>query len=179
MIIRLLVCAAVLLSNGLLVAQNARFVTLTHTNGAPSSTLSILAGETAELISMSIAANLGGTYVIARKDGMNFLAFPASAITTATGVASGVGTTVAGPAVFTLNESGQSSVYATFKISVQAYDINKTIILPASDDQFQVTMETSTNLVNWISATNGVYGSPLEARFFRIKMDKTDVARQN
>ncbi len=163
---------ATLLWSGSVLAQNARFVTITHTNGAPGATLEVFAGEAAELVSMSRSGNLESTYVMVRKDGMNFLAFPASASTSASGVASGVGTTVAGPAVFTLNESGQSYVYATFKITAQSYDPNRTLILPPGNEQFQVSMESSTNLVQWTAATNGVYGSPAEARFFRIRMEK-------
>ena len=35
-------------------------------------------------------------------------------------------------------------------------------------------MECSTNLVHWVPATNGIYGSPTEAKFFRLKADKVN-----
>ena len=58
----------------------------------------------------------------------------------------------------------------TVKIIPETYDVNKTVILPPTTNQVQVTMESSTNLVTWVTATNGIYGSPDSARFFRIKL---------
>lgn len=47
-------------------------------------------------------------------------------------------------------------------------------VLSSGTNQVFVTLESSTNLVNWSTATNGVYGSPDEARFFRIHMEEVD-----
>ncbi len=58
----------------------------------------------------------------------------------------------------------------TVKITPESYDPNKTLILPPGTNQVYVGMESSTNLVNWANATNGIYGSPDVARFFRLKM---------
>lgn len=33
-----------------------------------------------------------------------------------------------------------------------------------------ISLETSTNLVSWWATTNGVYGSPTVAQFFRMRM---------
>ena len=35
-------------------------------------------------------------------------------------------------------------------------------------------MECSTNLVQWAAATNGVYASPDQAKFFRIKAERVN-----
>jgi hypothetical protein len=60
--------------------------------------------------------------------------------------------------------------YATLKISPSTYDVQKTVIVPPGTNQVNVSLQTSTNLVDWADATNGVYGSPNMAAFFRIKM---------
>ena len=63
-----------------------------------------------------------------------------------------------------------NSTVMTVKIIPVNYDVNKTLILPPGTNQVAIALETSTNLVNWSTATNGIYGSPDEARFFRIHM---------
>src|SRR5205085_9205467 len=48
---------------------------------------------------------------------------------------------------------------------------DKTAVVGAYSGNVQVTMEISTDLVNWTSATNGlVYTNSPAARFFRIKL---------
>ncbi len=42
-------------------------------------------------------------------------------------------------------------------------------MLAPGTNQVFVTLESSTNLLNWSDATNGVYGSPDTARFFRLR----------
>jgi hypothetical protein len=83
-------------------------------------------------------------------------------------------TTLRGPAIFRARaaEGGPpfSSAVLTVKIMPESFDPNKTLILPPSTNQVSISLETSTNLVNWSVATNGIYGSPNEARFFRIHM---------
>ena len=61
-----------------------------------------------------------------------------------------------------------SSTYLTVKIIPQSYDPNKTLIIPPGTNQVQITLQVSPDLVNWTTATNGVYGSPNTAQFFRI-----------
>lgn len=79
---------------------------------------------------------------------------------------------VAGPATLTvMNGSIYEPTMATFEIQPTSFPPDKTLILPPRTNQVYVGLESSTNLVNWSTATNGVYGSPDQARFFRIKMN--------
>jgi hypothetical protein len=85
------------------------------------------------------------------------------------------GSFVAGPATITvLPNYYYSSGFAytptlvTVQIIPQSYDPNKTLIIPPGTNQVQITLQVSPDLVNWSSATNGVYGSPNTAQFFRI-----------
>jgi hypothetical protein len=78
---------------------------------------------------------------------------------------------VAGPATFVLRASNADGNFCTFRVTPEAFPPDRTLILPPGTNQTQVTLECSTNLVNWSSATNGVYGPSQEAKFFRIKME--------
>ena len=78
---------------------------------------------------------------------------------------------VKGPATFKL-VGGASPTLLTLKVMPEAYPPDKSVIVAPTTNQVQITLESSTNLVNWASATNGVYGSPDEARFFRIHLQK-------
>jgi hypothetical protein len=83
---------------------------------------------------------------------------------------------MAGPAMVTLNSNfadrGAEPAFVTFEITPQSFPPGQTLIVPPGTNQVLVTLECSTNLVNWLSATNGVYGSPTEAKFFRIRGSK-------
>ena len=84
---------------------------------------------------------------------------------------------VTGPATFTLM-SGTASrpidngALPTFEILPETSPVDKTLILPPGTNQVEIRLESSTNLVSWATATNGIYGSPNEARFFRIHLRK-------
>ena len=83
---------------------------------------------------------------------------------------------VAGPATFRYtaltNSSGEGfgPAFLTFRITPGAFPPDRTVIVLPGTNQTSVTLECSTNLVNWASATNGVYGPMPEAKFFRIKL---------
>ena len=62
--------------------------------------------------------------------------------------------------------------YVTIEVTPQSFPPGQTLIVPPGTNQVLVTLECSTNLVNWVSATNGIYGSPTEAKFFRIRGSK-------
>lgn len=151
-------------------AQLSRYVTVTA-NGAEAYVY-LQPGETGELITCDPLPSAGNVPVQVQKDGLSFDATPAGfhnylgAQLTAT---TGVGTTVAGPAAFRL-WAGRSLM--TVKITPESYDPNRTLIVPPGTNQVQITLESSTNLVSWSTATNGVYGRPDAANFFRIRMDK-------
>lgn len=61
----------------------------------------------------------------------------------------------------------------TFDIEPAAFPPDKTMTLGAYSGNVAVTMEESTDLVNWTPSNNGqVHTNAPDARFFRIKMDK-------
>jgi hypothetical protein len=152
--------------------QDARYETVTA--NAPNATfvtntISVADYETGELISLG-ANNVGAggsVSITFTRDGLTFGALAASSSTP--------GTTVRGPATFTLvsyNDGGQSySGYMTVKITPVSFPPNQTLIVPPGTNQVQISLEASTNLVNWATATNGVYGGNTNtAQFFRIHM---------
>jgi hypothetical protein len=60
---------------------------------------------------------------------------------------------------------------ATIDIQPAAFPPDKTAVVGAFSGNVQVTMEISTDLVNWTSATNGlIYTNSPAARFFRLKL---------
>jgi hypothetical protein len=143
-------------------AQSERYVSVT---AAPNMTnqVTINDTETAQLLYF-LPASGSTPNMYYQKDGLIFNALAIPYFTSG-------GPTVKGPAIFTLVSQGAPSVM-TLKIMPESFDPNKTLILPPGTNQVNVAMETSTNLVNWVTATNGIYGSPETARFFRIRMEK-------
>jgi hypothetical protein len=138
-------------------ADNIRCVTVVATSGSPA-TVQIQQGETAELVS-SVSSIKGGEVqtTFQNKNGG--------------GGQWGFGIPVTGPATITASCARGNSVIVTVKITPDSFDVNKTVTLLPGTNQVYITLESSTNLVNWADATNGVYGSPDTARFFRIKMN--------
>jgi len=151
-------------------ADNCRYVSMTST-GSPPTVLQIQQGETAELLSGSNASG-GNNFPLytVQKDGITCQAFPRLNVNSGNSAAQG--TTVTGPATITvLATSFSGSALLTVKITPDSYDVNKTLILPPGTNQVYISLESSTNLVNWADSTNGIYGSPDTARFFRIRMN--------
>lgn len=61
--------------------------------------------------------------------------------------------------------------FATFSIEPGPFPPGKTVTVGAYSGNVQVTMEMSTDLVNWTQAVNAqVYTNSPDARFFRIKL---------
>jgi hypothetical protein len=82
---------------------------------------------------------------------------------------------VAGPAVVRLVMSPTAPPgcisFLTLDIQPAAFPPDKTVTVGAYSGNVQVTMEISTDLVNWTPAVNGmVYTNSPDARFFRIKL---------
>ncbi|MCI0744046.1 MAG: hypothetical protein L0Y58_01455 [Verrucomicrobia subdivision 3 bacterium] len=82
--------------------------------------------------------------------------------------------TIRGPATISLRQipGTDGKAFSTFAISPEAFPADKAITIPAGTGGAQVTLESSTDLVNWASATNGVYTNLTTARFFRIRADR-------
>lgn len=150
---------------------DTRYETATGTNS-----ITIGDYESAELISVLNTNALSPAghayYVVAKKNGYTFSLKSAAAFlsySSGPSVGSGVGDTIRGPATFSLMDVSSAQGF-TLKITPVSFPPNLTLIVPPGTNQVQISMESSTNLVNWATATNGVYGSPDEARFFRLKM---------
>ena len=165
-------------------ADNSRYVTLTMTGSVTSTStgpspafrtlynyngtnsFQIAEGEIAEVVSTDSSATVVITIL---KDG-NSIAGKGPSL-------GNPGTIIVGPAVIVgdgvysggQNDNDFRTSMFTLKITPSTYDVNKTLILPPGTNQIYVGMESSTNLVNWSDATNGVYGSPEVARFFRMR----------
>lgn len=86
--------------------------------------------------------------------------------------------TVAGPASIQLQPWPDVHVdfWALFTIEVQPrpFTPDKATTIGPNAGSVNVVLETSTNLIHWTTATNGiVYTNSPAARFFRIKTEKT------
>lgn len=163
--------ALVLLSLVLLTPAlgHARVVTITATarNGTNEvAEISIGPYEVAELVSyVSTSSQL----IIFKDGGTNF--FGLDAITSTPLL------TIAGPATFRLNAVPDPrqvyyTSFATFRILPEAFPPDRTLMALPGTNQTSITLECSTNLVDWTATTNGIYGPMPEAKFFRIKLER-------
>lgn len=153
--------------------QDTRYETSTGTN-----IITIADYESGELISVlttnASTSNQGWPfYVQVKKDNFTFTlkssaSFMFGAIGSATS-GTGVGDVIRGPATFSLLDTYGAQGF-TVRITPVSFPPNQTLIVPPGTNQVQISMESSTNLVNWQTATNGIYGSPETVRFFRMKM---------
>lgn len=66
--------------------------------------------------------------------------------------------------------NGQSAL-CTVRVSPEAFPPDRAVLVAPGTNQTRVTLECSTNLLNWFTATNGIYGPLPEAKFFRIKTE--------
>jgi len=151
---------------------SAGVVTLTAqsrdgTNGVAE--LSIGPYELAEVISFPRSVNGGyQSRLEIRKDGVSFWHFVEPLRTDAPAVDFDP-VVVAGPA--TLRLVAGSIGMCTVRVSPEAFPPDRSILLAPGTNQARITLECSTNLVQWFPATNGVYGPLPEAKFFRIKLE--------
>lgn len=61
---------------------------------------------------------------------------------------------------------------ATFKITPNTFEADKTIVVPPGTGGRKVQLECSTDLVHWVASTNGIYTNQITAKFFRVKLEK-------
>jgi len=90
------------------------------------------------------------------------------------------GSKVAGPATFMVftSMSGEisdflnspSNSFMTVKITPLTYSPQKSVTVAPGMGNVQIELESSTNLLTWAAATNGVYNDDL--KFFRVKLTK-------
>lgn len=83
---------------------------------------------------------------------------------------------VAGPAVLRLsvatNQTHDMPSLITFKIIPESFPPDKTLIIPQGTAGATVVLESSTNLIQWTTATNGFYTGTNAAVFFRIRAER-------
>jgi hypothetical protein len=81
---------------------------------------------------------------------------------------------IAGPATIQIQQSTSYSPaggFASFSVEPGPFPPGKAVTVGAYSGNVQVTMQMSTDLVNWTAATNGmVYTNTPDARFFRIQL---------
>lgn len=158
--------------------SNAAVVTLTAessngTNGM--SDLSIGPYEVAELVSFPARVN-DQNEVLILKDGKTFGHVVRLSPNTPQYFDPVI---VAGPATIRLitampaPDSGPFKAFCTLRITPEAYPPDQALLLPPGTNQAVVSLEASTNLVQWSATTNGVYGPLPVAMFFRIKLEPT------
>lgn len=133
-------------------AQAQQYVTLTiPPNGTNSYT--VVQGQAAETVNESTWEGAFSPSISMQKDGYTFQEF--------TGI-------VQGPATIQVSSPNGLPFFVTLQILPESYNPNKTLIIPPGTNQVQITLQVSPDLVNWSTTTNGIYGSPNTAQFFRI-----------
>ncbi len=149
-----------LLAGALALAATARaeprYVTLEVRFPAPgTNTLTLTEYETAELVSFPTVANPRQLWF--KRGGDWYLRQDTNALI------------IAGPATIELRGTGG---LATFRIYPESYPPDKAVLVAPGAGGAAITLECSTNLVAWQTATNGIYTNQPAAKFFRIKLDR-------
>ena len=125
--------------------------------------------EVAELLSWPLAVNSGRAFLDIIKNGAQATYYRQS-LTQPNTESPMDSLVVAGPAILQFRASGVGN-FCTFRITPESYPPDRSIILSPGTNRTLVVLECSTNLLQWFTATNGVYGPLPEAKFFRIKVD--------
>jgi hypothetical protein len=167
----LLLCACTTIA----FADSSRFVTMqvnTQNSYVPTNEVTLSDFETAEVVSFPFSANDTVSLSFIKDDQENRVRTDYS-----TGYASYWSPIiVAGPAKFRLSiipgYGNWTKAFCTLKITPASFPPNKTLVVEPNQGTVAISLESSTNLLNWATATNGIYGTTNEARFFRIRMDK-------
>jgi len=133
--------------------------------------LSIGPYEIAEVMSFPQSINGSpSSYLYVIKDGKAFTYWTPAI--SSQGPASFDPFVVAGPATLRLRAPNSGSqAFCTIRVTPEAFPPDRSILVPPGTNQARITLECSTNLVQWFAATNGIYGPLPEAKFFRIKLE--------
>ena len=162
---------------GVASAQTSRFTTITAVsrtnNMIVTNSVEIPAGEAARVVSAhpvqwnfcsggGATAPTIATYATLLKDGGEFEVFKDDV--------------VEGPATIRIGAmlapNQFPAVWLTIERLPQSFPPDRTLVLPQGSNSVAVALECSTNLVNWQTATNGLYGTPDAAKFFRIRAER-------
>jgi hypothetical protein len=132
--------------------------------GFVTNTFEITSSETAEVV----GTYLNGTWLEVEKEGTLFL-FTDAVLNNYVNRQ----VIIAGPAVFRLRTitTNQKS-FSTLRIIPESFSPDKTIIIPEGTAGATITLECSTNLLNWSTATNGFYTGTNSSKFFRIRAER-------
>ena len=142
-------------------SAHAQIQTLTVSPTSTNSAVITVSSNSFAIIK-SVSANYGGTLLI-NIQGVNFTFDP-----TTDNVNS---YTFSGPATIQLQGNIYGPGFVTVDVEPGPFPPGKTLTVGANSGNVQVTMQMSTDLVNWTPAVNGmVYTNSPGARFFRIQM---------
>ena len=162
----------------LLLAINAvaqtRYVTLTTTATTEPNSLNsfdVAPYEVAELVSMPAARNRdGNSSIVVSKNSTDVIYSAGVSLPGSWQFFDPL--VIAGPAKLLLvGENGKA--FCTFKILPEAFPPDRTAIVLPGTGGANVTLQCSTNLVNWQTATNGLYTNQPVAKFFRVALEPT------
>jgi hypothetical protein len=153
----ILAASALLLSS----ARAGEFFTLIAKKSVPSDSITLNAGDTAEVKYVS----QGAITLVATIQGTNFSCYCGTGVQV-------VPVKVAGPA--SLKVVGQINVddFATIEVTRAGTASNATAIPQEAGTTWQVILEASTDLVNWTPVAPGDYPSASPQRFFRTRLVK-------
>jgi hypothetical protein len=165
-----LLCCSAMKSEG-------RFLTIMMTTNTTNQ-ITIESYETVKVHTYYDPPGLFSRLRILKDDG-NLIVFPGYVASAYQPVSPSFGTSlvVAGPATLIFENLAaprqlMSPAILTLEITPDAYPPDKAITLGPGPGGAAISLETSTNLLNWTSATNGVYTNLNDATFFRIRAAK-------
>ena len=124
--------------------------------------------ESAEVLSAVTEPSSGYDFSV-QKDGLEFRLWSLS--TYANGPLAQARQVVAGPAIFKLYGSGNSAGYLTLAISPTAFPPDKTVVIPAGTGA-RISLECSTNLLEWTEVYSTTHTNSPSNKFFRIKAER-------
>jgi hypothetical protein len=140
------------------VIADPRYVTLEVTgtmDNQGTNSLTVAPYETVELLSFPVAGGSRNLYF--KRDSVWYLYQDKSPLF------------IAGPATIELRGTGG---IATFRLTPDSYPPDKSILIPPGNGGAVITLECSTNLVDWTVAQNDTYTNQPVAKFFRIRAQR-------
>ncbi len=154
----------------------ARTITMVLTQTNQTNQITIESYETCKIVSGMdlIPSFYPGSVVEVHKDGAVLRFIPSGP---SFGPYTYPSIVLAGPATIAFRseflQRGGSPAFLTVEITPETYDVNRSITVGPGPGGAKITLECSTNLVNWAMATNGAsYTNMNEPKFFRIKAER-------
>lgn len=148
----------------------ARDVTLT-VGGSGLSEISIETNETAEVVSW-FPQEVTGTQLDIIKDGLTISFNSSQGLIPRAGA---LPVRIAGPAIIrfiAVSGGSPSRGFCTVKVEPATFPPDRTLVVPADTGGANISLEVSTNLVHWTTATPGAYTNLQSHMFFRIRAER-------